>query len=73
MSVDLSVKHVPDDVAERLRTRAKRHNRSQQSELLSILEQAAIVRNKMTIQELLDKGRARGLSTPDESTAWIRQ
>ena len=73
MPVDLSIKKVPDDVAERLRARAKRHHRSLQGELLSILEEAAEVRNTMTIEELLERGRERGLSTPDESTAWIRQ
>ncbi len=73
MPVDLSVKKVPDDVAERLRARAKRNHRSLQGELLCILEEAAIRRNDMTIQELLRRGRARGVSTPDESTAWIRQ
>ena len=73
MSVDLSVKKVPDDVAERLRARARQNHRSLQGELLSILEEAAEVRNTMTIEELLERGRERGLSTPDESTAWIRQ
>ena len=73
MSVDLSVKKVPDDIAERLRARAKRHHRSLQGELLSILEEAAGSARTVTIQELLARGRAIGLSTPDESTAWIRQ
>ena len=73
MPVDLSIKKVPDDVAERLRARARQNHRSLQGELLSILEEAAEVRNTMTIEELLERGRERGLSTPDESTAWIRQ
>ena len=73
MPVNLSVKKVPDDVAERLRARAKRNHRSLQGELLCILEEAATRRNDMTIQELLRRGRARGVSTPDKSTAWIRQ
>ncbi len=69
MSVDLSVKKVPDDVAERLRARARQNHRSLQGELLSILEEAAEVRNTMTIEELLERGRERRLITPDESTA----
>ena len=73
MPVDLSVKKVPDDVAERLRARAKRNHRSLQGELLCILEEAAKVRTTMTIGQLLERGRERGLSTPDESTAWIRE
>ena len=70
MPVDLSIKKVPDDVAERLRARARQNHRSLQGELLSILEEAVEVRNTMTIEKLLERGRERGLSTPDESTAW---
>jgi plasmid stability protein len=36
MPVTLSIRNVPDDVAERLRTRAKRNHRSMQGELLAI-------------------------------------
>jgi antitoxin FitA len=41
MTVSLSIKNVPDDLAKRLRARAERNRRSLQRELLSILEQAA--------------------------------
>ena len=41
MSVNLSIKHVPDDVAESLRQRAERNHRSLQRELLALVEQAA--------------------------------
>lgn len=41
MPVNLSVKNVPDDLAERLRRRAAGNRRSLQRELLSILEAAA--------------------------------
>jgi len=41
MSVSLSIKNVPDDLAQRLRARAARNRRSLQRELLVILEQAA--------------------------------
>jgi plasmid stability protein len=41
MSVNLSIKDVPRDLAERLRQRAARHHRSLQGELMSIIEQAA--------------------------------
>lgn len=40
MSVNLSIKNVPDALAERLRTRAHRNNRSLQRELITILELA---------------------------------
>ncbi len=41
MSVSLSIKNVPDELAERLRARAARNRRSLQRELLVILEAAA--------------------------------
>ncbi|HEX7156393.1 MAG TPA: Arc family DNA-binding protein [Burkholderiaceae bacterium] len=40
MTVNLSVKNVPERVAEQLRKRAEHHHRSLQGELLAILEQA---------------------------------
>ena len=40
MAVNLSVKNVPEELAERLRRRAARNRRSLQRELLSILEAA---------------------------------
>ena len=40
MAVNLSVKNVPDELAEKLRQRAERNHRSLQRELLAILEQA---------------------------------
>lgn len=40
MPVNLSVKNVPDELAERLRRRASANRRSLQRELLSILEAA---------------------------------
>jgi plasmid stability protein len=38
--VNLSVKNVPDELAEKLRQRAERNHRSLQRELMAILEQA---------------------------------
>ncbi|MGB8437609.1 MAG: Arc family DNA-binding protein [Burkholderiales bacterium] len=40
MPVNLSVKNVPDALAEKLRSRAERNHRSLQRELMSILERA---------------------------------
>lgn len=39
---NLSIKGVPDDLAERLRQRAARNHRSLQGELMAIIEQAAV-------------------------------
>lgn len=70
MPVSLSVKDVPDSLAERLRGRAARHRRSLQRELLSILESAVDERgsisslplaavDSISIEEAI--ARARGL------------
>ena len=40
MPVNLSIKEVPEALAERLRSRAARHHRSLQRELMAIIEQA---------------------------------
>ena len=66
MPVNLSVKNVPDELAERLRRRAASNRRSLQRELLSILESAAgysepraaqaaeVPRDTLTIEELAE-------------------
>ena len=41
MSLNLSIKGVPENLAERLRTRAERNHRSLQGELMAIIERAA--------------------------------
>jgi plasmid stability protein len=61
MPVNLSIKNVPDDLAERLRERARRNHRSIQGELLTILEEA--VRPKgITVGEL--RRRVKELDLP---------
>lgn len=70
MAVTLSVKNVPEKMAERLRQRAARNHRSLQGELMAILEDAA--RPGLTIDELAERVKALGLKTPAESAAMIR-
>ena len=41
MSVNLSIKGVPEEVAQKLRERAERHHRSLQGELMAIISEAA--------------------------------
>ncbi len=72
MSLNLSIRNVPEDWAEKLRERAKRNHRSQQGELLAILEEAVKPR-PLTLAEASEKIRSMGFSTPDESTQWIRE
>lgn len=72
MSVSLSVKNVPDDVAERLRRRAARNHRSLQGELLAILEDAVARDEPLAPEEVLAEVRATGLRTPSESADLVR-
>jgi hypothetical protein len=72
-TVDLSIKKVPRDVAEVLRSRAKRNHRSLQGELLAILEDAAREKHEaITPRQLLEEVRAMGLRTPATSLDILR-
>jgi plasmid stability protein len=70
--VNLSVKNVPEDLAEKLRQRAKRHHRSLQGELMAILEEAADL-EKPSVEEAERRLKALAFRTGDESTAWLRE
>ena len=72
MSMNLSIKNVPEEIVERLRERAKRNHRSMQGELLVIVEEA-LKPSKLTISELGELVRGLGLRTGDDATAWIRE
>ena len=72
MAVNLSVKNVPDDIAERLRKRAKRHHRSLQGELMTILEEAS-GSVRPSVDEAEKRLNALGFRTDDNSTAWVRE
>lgn len=73
MSVNLSIKNVPDHLAEQLRKRAARHHRSLQGELMAILEENLENRRSLMPAELLSKIRASGLKTPGEAARLIRK
>jgi plasmid stability protein len=84
MPVNLSVKNVPDALAERLRTRAERNRRSLQRELLSILEAAVDERapaprlapappRTLSIAEVAARARKLFPSGTPSSVAWIRE
>jgi plasmid stability protein len=72
MPVTLSIKNVPEGLAERLRRRAARHHRSLQGELMAILEEVLAPDERPTPRQLLQHVRRLGLRTPAESTAIIR-
>lgn len=73
MPVSLSIKNVPEEILERLRARAVRNHRSLQKELLVIIEAAVLDEREVTVDELAEYVSSLGLSTPDESTDWIRE
>lgn len=73
MSVNLSIKNVPDELAERLRARAAHNHRSLQGELMSILERELQPPDTLDLLQLYRRGRAAGLRTPSESAQMIRE
>lgn len=72
MSVNLSIKNVPDEIAARLRRRAARSHRSLQGELMAILEAAVREPRRLTAAEALRRVRELGLETGDEAAALVR-
>ncbi len=72
MAVTLSIKEVPEDLADALRERARRNHRSVQGELMAILEQNLRAR-PFRANALLARVRALGLETPDEAVALVRE
>jgi plasmid stability protein len=84
MPVNLSVKNVPDALADRLRARAERNHRSLQRELLSILETVAGERGPppsavptsgrhMSIDEVVNRARQLFPRGTESSAAFIRE
>ncbi len=73
MPVNLSIKNVPDHIAEEVRKRAVKHHRSLQGELISILEETVAQERKMTPAGFLKEIRALSLRTPSESLKIIRR
>jgi plasmid stability protein len=79
MPVTISIKNVPDDLADRLRERAKRHHRSLQGEVMSILEEVedkpkeVAGKPKLTLNQFLAEMKGKDFHTPSESTEIIRR
>ena len=73
MPVNLSIKSVPDEIAEELRARAERNHRSLQGELMAIIEEAAGEKGPLSPSEFLAEVRALGLRTPAESRSMVRE
>lgn len=73
MSVSLSIKNVPDELAKRLRERAARNHRSLQGELMAILEQSVTDKAVLTPREILEEVRNLGLSTDAQAAEMVRE
>ena len=73
MPVNLSIKNVPDEIADELRERAARNHRSLQGELMAIIEEAAGKKSPLTPSEFLAGIRTLGLRTPAESRSLVRE
>jgi plasmid stability protein len=72
MTVTLSIKNVPAELARQLRERAVRHHRSLQGELMAIIETAA-VQSPRSLSELGDLAQQLGLRSPSgESARMVR-
>ena len=72
MAVSLSIKAVPNDLAQALRRRAARNHRSIQGELMHILE-AAVRPQPFDAEDFVRRIKAVGAASPAESTEIIRQ
>ena len=77
---NLSIKNVPEELAERLRQRAEKNHRSLQGELLSILALAmstAEAPDPWTVQEVsasrIGPGAQRGARTPEQVAEQVRR
>jgi plasmid stability protein len=72
MTVNLSVKDVPDELADALRERARANHRSLQGELMAMIE-AHVGGRAFRAQHLLERVRALGLDTTADSVAMVRE
>jgi len=72
MTVTLSIKNVPDELAQKLKERAARNHRSLQGELMAIIEDAAR-RPPRTIREFGQLIDQLGIKTPSDSVQMIRE
>ena len=69
MPVSLSIKNVPDDVAERLRQRAKRNHRSMQGDLLYILETVLPLGRQKDVSEIREEVGRLGIKSTEDIRA----
>jgi len=73
MPVNLSIKNVPDDLAEKLRARARDAHRSLQGELMHILEEAVGEDRPLSIREVRERILSYDVKTGAEAVRMIRE
>jgi len=73
MPVNLSIKNVPDMLADRLRERAAQHHRSLQMELMVLLEESLASDERLTLKQVLTRVGKMGLRTRSESLEMVLQ
>ena len=73
MAVSLSLKDVPDDLADALRSQAKRNHRSLQGEMMHILETAVRPPRPFRALALMREIEKLGLKSETNSTDIIRR
>ena len=72
--MDISIKNVPSEKVERLRTRAKRNHRSLQGELLALIDAAIdTAPRKLSIDEVAAQASKLGLTRRNEAVKLIRE
>jgi plasmid stability protein len=73
MPVDLSIRGMPDELAEALRRRAAEHHQSVDNEVLEILKASIETKRRLLPSEFVAQVRALGIRTPSEAAAMIRE
>ncbi len=73
MPVNLSIKNVPDHLAEALRDRAAASHRSMQGELMAILERALEEKSPLSPGAVLEQVRQLGIRTESEAVEILRR
>ena len=72
MSVNLSIKNVPEDVVEQLRQRASANHRSLQGELLTIIEET-VRPQTLTPSQAFQRISQLNFSTEEEAARMVRE
>jgi plasmid stability protein len=73
MTLTLELKDLPNELAERIKSRAALHGRTPEQEALVLLQTALAPREVITPKQLLAEARAAGIKTSLNSVRMVRQ